>query len=226
MKKQFQWICMLVVAFCFTTTLFAQNKKTIRVGVFQGHGGAETCIWEAVQAVRLDGDMTVRTFTTADIAKGVLNNLDAIIVPGGGGSTQYLNMGEENVKRVKEFIASGKGAVGICAGAYLFSDTPNYACFRINGAKAIDIEHDNRGHGIAKFSLTNEGKKLFPELATRPLSYVLYYEGPVFIPSENSQIKYTSFATMESDVHEEGNAPINMTTTVHEIPLTLKKVTN
>lgn len=211
MKKQFQWICMLVVAFCFTTTLFAQNKKTIRVGVFQGHGGAETCIWEAVQAVRLDGDMTVRTFTTADIAKGVLNNLDAIIVPGGGGLTQYLNMGEENVKRVKEFIASGKGAVGICAGAYLFSDTPNYACFRINGAKAIDIEHDNRGHGIAKFSLTNEGKKLFPELATRPLSYVLYYEGPVFIPSENSQIKYTSFATMESDVHEEGNAPINMT---------------
>lgn len=83
---------MLVVAFCFTTTLFAQNKKTIRVGVFQGHGGAETCIWEAVQAVRLDGDMTVRTFTTADIAKGVLNNLDAIIVPGGGGSTQYLSV--------------------------------------------------------------------------------------------------------------------------------------
>ena len=29
------------------------------------------------------------------------------------------------------------------------------------------------------FSLTDEGKKLFPELAAREKSYVMYYEGPV-----------------------------------------------
>ena len=68
-----------------------------------------------------------------------------------------MNLGGENMDRIRAFIRSGKGAVGICAGAYLFTDTPNYACMHINGAKAIDIEHDNRGHGISAFSLTDEG---------------------------------------------------------------------
>ena len=207
-----QRLQLLFVVMLYILPLTAQSiKQKIRVGVFDGHGGAQICIWEAVDACKLDTDMDVRTITTADIAAGVLSRLDAIIVPGGGGSTQYLNMGEENVKRIKAFIASGKGAVGICAGAYLYSDTPEYACMRINGAKAIDIEHDNRGHGIAAFSLNDEGKKIFPEIANRPLSYVLYYEGPVFVPADNAPIKYQSFATMESDVHEEGDAPTNMT---------------
>lgn len=186
-------------------------SSPIRVGVFRGHGGAETCIWEAVAAVRLDPEMTARTVTAAQIAGGALDSLDAIIVPGDGGSTQYLNLGAENQRRVKAFVAAGKGAVGICAGAYLFSDTPGYACMRVNGAKAIDIEHDNRGHGIAKFSLTKVGRELFPELAARTLSYVMYYEGPVFVKNDTSSIHYTTFAVMESDVREEGDAPANMT---------------
>ena len=73
------------------------------------------------------------------------------------GATQYMNLGEENMERIRNFIRSGKGAVGICAGAYLFTDTPGYACMHINGGKAIDIEHDNCGHGISAFSLTAEG---------------------------------------------------------------------
>ncbi|PVX51888.1 glutamine amidotransferase PdxT [Balneicella halophila] len=181
----------------------------IQVGVFDGHGGAEVCKWEAKEAIKLDKDMEVRMITSADIAGGVLDELDAIIIPGGGGSRQYLNLGHENQERIKEFIKSGHGALGICAGAYLFSDTPEYSCMGINGACAIDIEHDNRGHGLAKFSLTDEGKKLFPELADRDLSYVVYYEGPVIDTTSNPA--FTTFAMMESDVHTEGNAPANMT---------------
>ena len=188
-----------------------ERVNKVRVGVFNGHGGAQTCIWEAVAAVQLDPDMTVRTFTTSDIANGVLNQLDAIIIPGGGGTTQYMNLGEENINRIKAFVRLGKGAVGICAGAYLFSDTPKYACLRINGAKAIDIEHDNRGHGISALSLTNEGKKLFPEIANRDKSYVMYYEGPVLVKSDSVPLNYITMAMMETDVHEEGDAPANMT---------------
>ena len=183
----------------------------VRVGVFQGNGGAQTCIWETIASIQLDPDMTVRTITTGDIANGVLRDLDAIIIPGGEGATQYMNLGEENMERIRNFIRSGKGAVGICAGAYLFTDTPEYACMHINGGKAIDIEHDNRGHGISAFSLTAEGKKLFPELAKRDKSYVMYYEGPVLVKSDSIPLPYTTMAIMETDVHEEGNAPANMT---------------
>ena len=183
----------------------------VRVGVFQGNGGAQTCIWETIASIQLDPDMTVRTITTGNIANGVLRDLDAIIIPGGEGATQYMNLGEENMERIRNFIRSGKGAVGICAGAYLFTDTPGYACMHINGGKAIDIEHDNRGHGISAFSLTAEGRKLFPELANRDRSYVMYYEGPVLVKSDSVPLPYTTMAMMETDVHEEGNAPANMT---------------
>ena len=189
----------------------SNNSETkVKVGVFDGHGGSQTCVWEAVEAIKIDKEMDVRTITTSDIANGVLESLDAIIIPGGGGSRQYLNLGHENHDRIRAFIANGGGAVGICAGSYLFSNTPNYASIAINGAEAIDIEHDNRGHGMAKFTLSEEGKSIFPELASRDTSYVMYYEGPVFINAPDS-INYTLFATMESDVHEEGGAPSNMT---------------
>ncbi|MDY0342178.1 MAG: BPL-N domain-containing protein [Lentimicrobium sp.] len=186
------------------------GEAKVRVGVFDGHGGAQTCVWEAVEAIKIDKEMEVRLITTSDIANGYLDSLDAIIVPGGGGSRQYLNLGHENQERIRNFIATGGGAVGICAGAYLFSNTPGYASMAINGAQAIDIEHDNRGHGLVKFTLNDEGKSIFPELAARDTNFVVYYEGPVFINAPGS-ITYTSFATMESDVHEEGGAPANMT---------------
>ena len=141
----------------------------------------------------------------------VLDSIDAIIIPGGSGKSQYLNLGTLNQQRIKDFIAKGKGAVGICAGAYLFSNTPDYTCIQLNGQQAIDIEHDNRGHGLAKFTLCEEGKKIFPELADRDTSFVIYYEGPVFINNPVDTIQSNTLAIMESDVHEEGNAPANMT---------------
>ena len=186
-------------------------SKQIAVGVFNGNGGAQSCIWETVAAIRLDPEMSVRMITTADIADNVLDSLDALIIPGGGGKRQYQNLGTQNLQRIKDFVAKGKGAVGICAGAYLFSNTPDYACLALNGQQAIDIEHDNRGHGLAKFCLNEEGKRLFPELADRDTSYVIYYEGPVFIKNPSDTISSVTLATMESDVHEEGNAPADMT---------------
>lgn len=208
LRKTFFIIAMCLVGLS-AWSMGVGNK--VRVGVFQGNGGAQTCIWETIASIQLDPDMAVRTITTGDIANGVLKDLDAIIIPGGEGTTQYMNLGEENMERIRNFIRSGKGAVGICAGAYLFTDTPGYACMHINGGKAIDIEHDNRGHGISAFSLTAEGKKLFPELAKRDRSYVMYYEGPVLVKSDNIPLPYTTMAIMETDVHEEGNAPANMT---------------
>ena len=208
LRKTFFIIAMCLVGLS-AWSMGVGNK--VRVGVSQGNGGAQTCIWETIASIQLDPDMAVRTITTGDIANGVLKDLDAIIIPGGEGTTQYMNLGEENMERIRNFIRSGKGAVGICAGAYLFTDTPGYACMHINGGKAIDIEHDNRGHGISAFSLTAEGKKLFPELAKRDKSYVMYYEGPVLVKSDNIPLPYTTMAIMETDVHEEGNAPANMT---------------
>ena len=59
------------------------STQPIKVGVFDGHGGAQTCIWETVAAIRLDPEMEVCTITTADIANNVLDSIDAIsFIPG------------------------------------------------------------------------------------------------------------------------------------------------
>lgn len=206
------WILLLLcVVLCGACTTVVEQPERIKVGVFDGFGGAQTCIWETIAAVQLDPEMDVRAITVADIANNVLDSLDAIIIPGGSGKRQYMNLGAENQKRIKDFVASGKGAVGICAGAYLFSSTPDYNCLWLNGEQAIDIEHDNRGHGLAKFTLNEQGKKIFPELSHRDTSYVIYYEGPVFVKNPSCSIENNVLAIMQSDVHEEGNAPANMT---------------
>ncbi|HHW80292.1 MAG TPA: biofilm PGA synthesis protein PgaB [Bacteroidales bacterium] len=197
---------------CTSNPVDALNNSEgkVTVGIFEGHGGSQTCVWETVEAIKIDEGMDAKIITSSDIANGVLESIDVIIIPGGGGSRQYLNLGHENHDRIRSFVENGGGAVGICAGAYFFSNTPGYASIAINGAEAIDIEHDNRGHGMAKFTLSEEGQKIFPEIASRDTSFVMYYEGPVFI-NASDDIDYTVFATMESDVHEEGGAPANMT---------------
>ena len=167
--------------------------QKIKVAVFQGDGGAATCIRETVAALSLDEDMEVRIVHSSDIAAGVLDSLDAIVIPGGGGSRQYLSLGQTNMALIKDFVHRGG---------------PDYTCMALTGARAIDREHDNRGHGMAKMTLNKEGRKIFHELAKEDTSYVFYYEGPVFVDSD---VPFTSFGTMESDVHEEGGAPADMT---------------
>ena len=74
------------------------NDQKIKVAVFQGDGGAATCIRETVAALSLDEDMEVRIVHSSDIAAGVLDSLDAIVIPGGGGSRQYLSLGQTNME--------------------------------------------------------------------------------------------------------------------------------
>lgn len=188
-----------------------QSADKLQVAVFQGNGGAETCVWETVAAVEMDSSLQCRLLTTKDIAAGKLSEVDVLIVPGGGGSRQYLNMGSSGREAVQHFVRSGGGYVGICAGAYLITDTPQYSSLAMSGAEAHDIEHDNRGRGIAKVTLSEEGKKLFPEVADQDTLFIMYYEGPVVLQNPSSQTTFTSYATMESDVHVEGDAPANMT---------------
>lgn len=189
--------------------LCAQDK--IKVALFQGHGGSETCVWETKAALDMDRAIAADLVTTAGMTKENLKQYDVVVIPGGGGSRQYLNMGGQGREALRSFVQNGGGVLGICAGAYLLTDTPEYACLAMSGAQAHDIEHDNRGRGISKVTLNEAGKALFPELAERDTIFIMYYEGPVALQNEKRDVIFTSLATMESDVHVEGNAPANMT---------------
>ncbi|TKG96946.1 biofilm PGA synthesis protein PgaB [Puteibacter caeruleilacunae] len=193
-----------------------QNKKdsatTITVGVFNKNGDSPYCITDALEAVKIDGDIEARVISAAEIMSGATDDIDVYLFPGGSGRSETGSLGEQGQQKIINLVKTqGKGVVGICAGAYILSETPGYPSLDLSAGEAIDIEHDHRGHGLVKFSLTDAGKKIFPELQGREINFSQYYEGPVLIPAKNSVYKYNELATMESDVHLVEGTPANMT---------------
>jgi imidazoleglycerol phosphate synthase glutamine amidotransferase subunit HisH len=139
-------------------------------------------------------------------------DFDLILFPGGSGKAETSRLGDLGQERIKELVSEhGKSIIGICAGAYILTQTEAYPSLDLSGMQATDIEHDHRGHGIVKFSLTDKGAEIFPELANREISFMQYYEGPVLIPLGNATYVSESMATMLSDVHTVEGTPSNMT---------------
>lgn len=186
--------------------------KTIKVGVFDKNGDSPYCIADAIESLKIDGDIEPRTISAADIMSGAASDIDVFLFPGGSGRSETGNLGELGQQKIIDLVKNqGKGIVGICAGAYVLSETPGYPSLALSGAEAIDIEHDHRGHGLVAFTLTETGKKIFPELKDREICYSQYYEGPVLIPAEKSKYTYNELATMQTDVHLIEGSPANMT---------------
>ncbi len=212
MKKIIDLFFIFVFIFCS-----CQNKPDVKdnlivVGVFDKNGDSPYCITDAIEALKIDRGIEPRLISAADIVSGDANDVDVFLFPGGSGRSETGNLGELGQQKIIDLVKrSGKGVVGICAGAYILSETPDYPSLDLSAAEAIDIEHDHRGHGLVRFSLTEKGKEIFPELKDRDICYSQYYEGPVLIPAKNSKYEYKELATMLSDVHTVEGSPEGMT---------------
>lgn len=205
----------LLIALLFTSfsckRVPTKAEKRIKVGVFDKNGDSPWCITDAVEALKIDSKIDCEVIRASQIVSDEILDFDAIVFPGGSGRSETMSLGETGIERVVSLVKDkGIAVVGICAGAYIMTNTPNYPSLNLTGYKAIDIEHDHRGHGLAKFSLTEEGKKIFPELKDREISFCQYYEGPVLVSAED-EIVEGSLGTMLSDVHTVEGTPANMT---------------
>lgn len=186
------------------------TEKPIRVAVFKGLGADPECLSDAVKALKIDASIEPEVLTAADIVEDKLVNCDALVFPGGGGARQMGNLGTLGQAKVLDFVKTkGRGVVGLCAGAYMLSDTPEYSCFHLIGLQAIDREHDERGHGTVRYDLTPHALDVFPELEGVEQAFMQYFEGPVLIPAKGGA--FTPVALMKSDVHLENDAPAGMT---------------
>lgn len=183
------------------------QAKRLKVGVFHGNGVVGYCGDNAFDALRIDPLIERRRITASEIARGDLSSLDVLIFPGGGGGRQFNDLGALGRSKVIDFVRrDGRGLIGICAGAYLMSDTPGYTCLRLGGVSAIDMEHDERGHGLVACKISDAGRRLFPELAGHDEVFLYYYEGPLLIPARNGG-PYETLGVFVSDVHLEHDSP-------------------
>ena len=204
-KRIFFLFTAVICAFSCTTK--NAPASTLNVGMLDGLGSGHTNMTEAFAAAQLDSRISIRYITSANIAFGVLDSLDVLIIPGGGGSMHTFSLGQTNINLIKKYAENGGGILCICAGAYALSHTPDYACFGMNGAQVYDLDHSSRGQGLCSIALTEDGKKLFPELKEIDTLNFLFENGPMLVPADSAVLaespatEYTPIALMLSDVH-------------------------
>lgn len=183
----------------------------LNVAVFKGNGAGATSVVETLEALRIDTGINAMTLTAKEIQNGSLDNFDALIIPGGSGSKQLLNLGESGQEKVRDFVENqGKGIVGICAGAYMLSSTPGYPNLKLSSSIHIDRAHYNRGRGLVEFELNDEGFGIFPELKNHKL-FVQYYDGPVLVQSDSIDGNYIELGIYVTDIHPDNFAPEGIT---------------
>ena len=204
---------LFVAASCSKPQQKQDTNTRIKVAVFEGNGASATCVTETFEALRIDTGIEPSIIHASEILTDKLNEIDVIIFPGGSGSKELTNLGEQAAKRIVDFVTKdGKGAVGICAGGFLFSTTKDYPSLQLVSATEWDREHYNKGRGLVEFAVTEAGSEIFPELNGK--GFLQYYDGPVFMPSDSGKSGtkvYKELAVYTTDIAIKPNFPKGVT---------------
>ncbi len=143
-----------------------------------------------------------------------LRKYDLLIVPGGSASAQAAKIGEEGCKAIKDYVRTGGGYMGICAGSYLASAQYTWSLNLIN-ARVWDRVHWARGTGMVKVGFSEDG---IEAMAPPAKSVEVYYgQGPLLVPGNDDQLPpYEVLASYESEVAKQG-APVGVMEETHAI---------
>lgn len=125
--------------------------------------------------------------TSSVINSKTLSGYDVLIMPGGE-AADYLSNDEIDGGAIKQFVSSGKGYIGICAGAYAGS---NYITGQQAGwGLAPDVNTISEGYeGSLQISTTSFGNKIL----NNSLTNIHMDNGPA-MTTNNSQIVMATFA--------------------------------
>jgi glutamine amidotransferase-like uncharacterized protein len=203
--------CNFVVACLFFTAPFTARAATsedsaieapIRVALYADSGAAKKGSKHVKRCLAKEHGFAYELVTAQEIRDGVLARFDVVIHPGGSGSQQAEALGDEGREKVRDFVATGNGFVGICAGAYLASAEYPWSLNLVD-AKVLDRKHWARGTGDVELRLTPAARRFFgieDEMVT-----IYYGQGPLLSPAANDAIvDYEPLALYETEVAKNG----------------------
>lgn len=155
----------------------------------------------------IDRGFSAERITSEEIRRGRLDGFDVLIMPGGSGSKQAERLQASGREKIREFVRSGGGYVGICAGSYLASSHYDWSLGLIN-ARVWDRAHWARGGGEVSIRMTDPGWQLLGRGGSIP---VHYNQGPLMVPDDESNLPgYEVLATFASEVANKGAQPGSM----------------
>ena len=194
-------LCTFVLLFITSVA----SAAPIKVAVFEGDGVGKSCtnlltILDNSSKIQLE----VSRVTTADIVAGKLDEFDVLIHPGGSGSKQGNDLGEDGRQQVRQFVSQGGGFLGVCAGAYLATNDYTWSLNLID-AKVVDRKHWARGTGTVQLELSPSGQDLFKAESSE--LEIFYGQGPLLARREWDDPKtpdYESLAIYGSEIAKNG----------------------
>jgi glutamine amidotransferase-like uncharacterized protein len=211
MPFQYKSACYFVVACLFVaaplTALAATSDDSpsnapIRVALYADQGAAKKGSKHVKRCLAPEHGFTYELVSAQNIRDGVLERFDVVIHPGGSGSQQAEALGEAGREKVRDFVATGHGFVGVCAGAYLASAEYRWSLNLVD-AKVLDRKHWARGTGDVELRLSPAARNFFGidyELVT-----IYYGQGPLLSPAANDAIvDYEPLALYETEVAKNG----------------------
>ncbi|MCE5214311.1 MAG: BPL-N domain-containing protein [Methanobacterium sp.] len=128
-KKFMIMLPLIIILIIANLTLDQDNKnqeqlKTVKVLLYSGSGTSNNSILQIENCLEKSNsqntipEVKFTCNTSNRIDNQTLNGYDVLIMPGSNEGYDYLDNDDINVDDLKSFIASGKGFIGICAGAY------------------------------------------------------------------------------------------------------------
>lgn len=143
--------------------------------------------------------LTVDWITDQDIRKGVLNEYELLIIPGGpdAGESYYEGLGEKGYNEIRQFVERGGLYLGSCAGSYFplkaEKNTPQSDVW-LNMIEVTDdygLDYWRTGTGFVRIEVEDVTHPIMNSLALGNPSTidVIYWEGPAFNILDEANVK-------------------------------------
>lgn len=116
------------------------SKLDKKVCVYAGTGAV---LAKDVEVALEKSDLVYEEIDEASIKKGELKDYSVLIVPGGYTKRCVTSLGKRGFERIRDFVESGGGYIGICAGAYMASKTVEVQGHP-SGLNIIDVQNKRK----------------------------------------------------------------------------------
>ncbi|HTX61329.1 MAG TPA: BPL-N domain-containing protein [Methanobacterium sp.] len=176
----------------------SSSIKTIKVLIYSGTYAAYSCvngIKTSLNRANTNELATGYNFTYATstvINSATLSGYDVLAMPGGSSGYDYMHSSDISATAIKNFVASGKGYVGICAGAYAGSYRVYDYYYGWGLAPDVTCTHPNH-EGVLTVQMTKSGEQI---LGTNGTVTMAHYNGPAMYATGNAIV----FATYADNI--------------------------
>lgn len=180
---------------------------TIRVLIYNGGYAAPSCVdgiktsLSSANTKKLVPGYTFTYGTSTKINQATLAGYDVLAMPGGTSGYDYLHSSSINGTAIKNFVKSGKGYLGICAGAYAGAYRTYGYYYGWGLAPHVRATHpDHEGELTVK--ITSYGQQVLNTTGTVTMAH---YNGPAMYANSPALI-FTTYA--DNIIESKGMAAI------------------